>query len=151
VPPHTFASPQTPALSADGKRVLVPDWTLGLFAVPLRGGAPEAVAGPGDLVTGGIDGLVAISGGLSRCMNGVRHPRLVRLWLEPDGRRITRWAVLAQGPALADPTHVVTARGGRWPSPGAGGPASHDEGAVRPGAPPASLGLLGLIFIEHAG
>ena len=122
----------------------MPDWTLGLFAVPLRGGAPEAVAGPGDLVTGGIDGLVAISGGLLAVQNGIVTPRLVRLWLEPDGRRITRWAVLAQGPALADPTHVVAGRAGALAVARSGWARFTDEGAVRPGAPPASLGLLGL-------
>ena len=144
VPPHAFASPQTPALSADGRSVLVPDWTLGLFAVPLAGGSPEPVAGPGDLVTGGIDGLVAVSGGLLAVQNGIVTPRLVRLWLEPDGRRITRWTVLARGPALADPTHVVTGRAGALAVAGSGWARFTDEGAVRPGAPPASLGLLRL-------
>ncbi len=144
VPLHTFASPQTPALSADGKSVLVPDWTLGLFAVPLAGGAPLPVAAPGDLVTAGIDGLVAVPDGLLAVQNGIVTPRLVRLWLAPDGRRITRWAVLARGPALADPTHVVLARRGALAVAASGWARFTDDGNPRPGAPPASLGLLGL-------
>ena len=84
VPPHAFASPQTPALSPDGRSVLVPDWTLGLFAMPLAGGAPEPAAAPADLVTAGIDGLLAVPGGLLAVQNGIVVPRLVRLWLTPD-------------------------------------------------------------------
>lgn len=146
VPPHAFASPQTPALSADGKSVLVPDWTLGLFAVPAAGGAPVPVAAPGDLVTAGIDGLVAVPGGLLAVQNGIVTPRLVRLWLAPDGRRITRWTVLARGPALADPTHVVLARGGALAVATSGWARFTDDGKPRPGAAPASLGLLELDF-----
>jgi hypothetical protein len=144
VPPHTFASPQTPALSADGKSVLVPDWTLGLFAVPLAGGEPQPVPAPGDLVTGGIDGLAAVPDGLLAVQNGIVTPRLVRVWLAPDGRRVTRWTVLARGPALADPTHVVRARGGALAVAGSGWARFTDDGKPRSGGPRASLGLLGL-------
>jgi sugar lactone lactonase YvrE len=144
VPPHAFASPQTPALSADGKSVLVPDWTLGLFVVPLAGGTPEPVAAPGDLVTAGIDGLAAAPDGLLAVQNGIVTPRLVRLWLSPDGHRITRWMVLARGPTLADPTHVVRARSGALAIATSGWARFTDEGTPRAGAPPATLGLIGL-------
>jgi hypothetical protein len=144
VPPHVFANPQTPALSPDGRSVLVPDWTLGLFAMPVAGGAPEPVAAPADLVTAGIDGLLAVPGGLLAVQNGIVAPRLVQLWLTTDGRRITRWTVLARGPALADPTHVVRARSGVLAVAASGWARFTDDGAPRPGAPPATLGLLGL-------
>jgi hypothetical protein len=144
VPSHVFASPQTPALAADGRSVLVPDWTLGLFRMPLAGGAPEPVAAPVDLVTAGIDGLLAVPGGLLAVQNGIVAPRLVRLWLAPDGSRITRWMVLARGPALADPTHVVRARGGVLAVATSGWARFTDDGTPRPGAPPGSLGLLRL-------
>lgn len=144
VPAHTFASPQTPALSADGKTLFVPDWTLGLFALPLAGGVPEPVAGPADLISGGIDGLVSVPGGLLAAQNGIVEPRLVRLWLSPDGRRVTRWAVLAQGPTLGDPTHVVARPGGVLAVAESGWGRFTGEGKVKPGAPPARLRLLGL-------
>ncbi len=144
VPPHTFASPQTPALAADGKTVLVPDWTLGLFALPLAGGAPEPVRAPDDLVTGGIDGLLGVEGGLLAVQNGIVVPRLVRLWLVPDGRRITRWTVLARGPELADPTHVVIGRRGPLVIADSGWARFTDEGAVRPKAPAPRLRILRL-------
>ena len=113
VPDHTFASPQTPVLTADGGTLLVPDWTLGLFALPLSGGEPRPLRGPGDLVTAGIDGLAPAPGGLVAVQNGIVQPRVIRLWLSPDGRAITRWAVLGRGPDLGDPTHVVATRQGR--------------------------------------
>jgi len=144
VPSHVFANPQTPALSPDGKSVLVPDWTLGLFATPLTGGPPEPVAAPADLVTAGIDGLLAVPDGLLAVQNGIVAPRMVRLWLTKDGGRITRWTVLARGPALADPTHVARGRGGVLAVATSGWARFTDDGAPRPGAPPASPGLMRL-------
>jgi hypothetical protein len=143
-PAHTFASPQTPALSTDGKTLFVPDWTLGLFALPVAGGAPEPVSGPPDLISGGIDGLLSVPGGLVAAQNGIVEPRLVRLWLSPDGRRITRWAVLAQGPALGDPTHVVARPGGILAVAESGWGRFSGEGTVKPDAPPAKLRLIRL-------
>ncbi len=144
VPAHTFASPQTPALAPDGRTLLVPDWTLGLFALPLGGGAPEPVPGPDDLVTGGIDGLLAVPGGLVAVQNGIVQPRVVRLWLTPDGRRVTRWTVLARGPELGEPTHAVATQRGALALVDSGWGRFTDDGALRPGAPPARPALLQL-------
>jgi sugar lactone lactonase YvrE len=144
VPARTFASPQTPALSPEQRLVYVPDWTLGLFVLPLAGGVPEPVAGPDDLVTGGIDGLALAPGGLIAVQNGIVAPRLVRLWLSPDGRRVTRWKVLARGPELGDPTHVVATRRGALALIDSGWGRFDDDGGLRPGAPPTRPRLLGL-------
>jgi len=144
VPPHTFVSPQTPALTADGKTILVPDWTLGLLTLPLAGGTPEPVDGPDDLVTGGIDGLVGIEGGVLAVQNGIVVPRLVRLWLEPEGRRITRWTVIARGPELTDPTHVVAGRTGALAIAESGWARFTGEGAVKPNAPAPRLHIVRL-------
>jgi len=144
VPSGVFANPQTPALSPDGRSVLVPDWTLGLFAMPLAGGSPEPVAAPADLVTAGIDGLVAVAGGLLAVQNGIVVPRLVRLWLTPEGTRIIHWTVLARGPALTDPTHVVRGRGGALVVATSGWARFTDDGMPRPGASPAGPGLMRL-------
>lgn len=143
-PAHTFASPQTPALAADGKTLFVPDWTLGLFALPIAGGAPEPVPGPPDLISGGIDGLLAVPGGLVAAQNGIVEPRLVRLWLSPDGRRVSRWAVLVQGPTLGDPTHVVARPGGVLAVAESGWGRFTGEGTLKPDAPPARLRLIRL-------
>lgn len=144
VPDHTFASPQTPVLSADGRTLLVPDWTLGLFALPLSGGEPRPLLGPGDLVTAGIDGLAPAPDGLVAVQNGIVQPRVIRLWLSPDGRAITRWAVLGRGPDLGDPTHVVTTARGALVLIDSGWGRFTDDGALRPGAPPARPRLLAL-------
>ena len=143
-PAHTFASPQTPALGPNGKTILVPDWTLGLMALPLAGGTPEPVRGPDGLVTGGIDGLVAVEGGAFAVQNGIVVPRLVRLWLDPEGRQITRWTVLARGPDLADPTHVVIGRSGALTISDSGWARFTGEGAVKPNAPAPQLRIFRL-------
>jgi hypothetical protein len=144
VPDRTFASPQTPAISSAQRLLYVPDWTLGLFVLPLSGGVPEPVLGPDDLVTGGIDGLALAPGGLIAVQNGIVASRVVRLWLSPDGRRVTRWTVLARGPELGDPTHVIATGRGALALIGSGWDRFDDDGGLRRGAPPARPRLLGL-------
>lgn len=141
---HTFASPQTPVVAADGRSLLVPDWTLGLFALPLGGGQPRPLGAPGDLVTAGIDGLALAPGGLVAVQNGIVQPRVIRLWLSSDGQTITRWTVLARGPELGDPTHVVTTPKGALVLIDSGWGRFTDDGALRPGAPAARPRLLRL-------
>ncbi|HET9155174.1 MAG TPA: hypothetical protein VFN91_00825, partial [Myxococcaceae bacterium] len=108
------------------------------------GGTPEPVRGPEELVTAGIDGLVSIEGGVLAVQNGIVVPRLVRLWLEPGGRRITRWTVLARGPELADPTHVVVGRRGPLVIADSGWARFTDEGALKPKAPAPRLRIFRL-------
>ena len=144
VPPHTLINPQTPALAEDGRTLFVPDWMLGLFSVPASGGTPQPVLGPPDLVTGGIDGLVTVPGGLLAVQNGIVRPRLVRLWLSADGRKVTRWAVLARGPEIGEPTHVVAWKGAALALLDSGWGRFTDEGTLRPDAPAARPRLLQL-------
>ncbi len=151
VPDHTFASPQTPVLTADGGTLLVPDWTLGLFALPLSGGEPWPLRAPGDLVTAGIDGLALIPGGLVAVQNGIVQPRVIRLWLSPDGRAITRWAVLGRGPDLGDPTHVVATAEGALVLIDSGWDGSPTTARCVPAHPRPGRGWSSWIFIEHSG
>ncbi|MGZ6069565.1 MAG: hypothetical protein ACXWK8_00025 [Myxococcaceae bacterium] len=144
VPDQTFASPQTPVLTLDGGTLLVPDWTLGLFALPLSGGKPRPLRAPGDLVTAGIDGLAPAPGGLLAVQNGIVQQRVIRLWLSPDGRAITRWVVLGRGPDLGDPTHVVATPRGALVLIDSGWGRFTDDGVLRPGAPPARPRLVRL-------
>jgi len=144
VPDRTFSSPQTPAVSPEHRLLYVPDWTLGLFALPLAGGSPEPVSGPEDLISGGIDGLAPVPGGLIAVQNGIVAPRVVRLWLSTDGRRVTRWTVLARGPDLGDPTHVVPSGSGALVLIGSGWDRFDDDGRLLPDAPAARPRLLRL-------
>jgi len=141
---HTFASPQTPVLAPDGKTLFVPDWTLGLFALPLSGGEPRPLDAPADLVTAGIDGLAPAPGGLIAVQNGIVQQRVIRLWLSSDGRSITRWAVLGRGAELGEPTHVVATRQGALVLIDSGWNRFTAEGALRAGAPPARPRLVRL-------
>ena len=141
-PPGTLGSPQTPVLSAAGDRLYVPDYTLGLFLVPAKGGAPAPVAGPPDLMTAGIDGMVAVPGGLVAVQNGIVVPRVVRLWLSADGTRIERWRVLARGPDLGDPTHAAVRRSDVLVLVDSGWGRFTDEGKVRPEVAPSRPRLL---------
>ena len=135
VPPGTLGSPQTPVLSAGGDRLYVPDYTLGLFVVPTRGGTPVPVSGPPDLMTAGTDGMVAVPGGMVAVQNGIVVPRIVRLWLSADGTRIERWKVLARGPDIGDPTHAALRRSEVVALVDSGWGRFTDDGKIRPDVP----------------
>jgi hypothetical protein len=154
---HTFGSPQTPALSADERLLFVPDYTLGLFVLPVPGSramsstpdtkvsntssrantssSPIPVATPPELATAGIDGLVAVPGGLVAVQNGIVVKRIIRLWLTPDGRRVSRWEVLARGPLLGEPTHAVRQAASLLGIIDSGWDRFEEDGTPRPGSP----------------
>ena len=73
-----FASPQTPALSVDGRTLFVPDYVRGLGAIDL-GACPCAARwpanGPG-VYTAGIDGLVRDGDTWVAVQNGTTPPRI---------------------------------------------------------------------------
>jgi len=141
-PAGTLGSPQTPVLSAAGDRLYVPDYTLGLFVVPARGGMPVPVSAPPDLMTAGTDGMVAVAGGMVAVQNGIVMPRIVRLWLSPDGTRIERWKVLARGPDIGDPTHATTRRSEVVALVDSGWGRFTDDGKIRPDVAAASPRLI---------
>ena len=92
-----------------------------LDARPLRaaalhaGGTPTRCA-PGDLVTAGNRRAGAVAGRAPRGAERHRQPRAGPALALARRPAITRWTVLARGPELADPTHVVTrAPEARWP------------------------------------
>jgi hypothetical protein len=108
VPAGTFASPQQPAVLADGKRVIVPDYIRGLAIVDRATGKVTWLENAAHAATNGIDGLVLVGHSLIAIQNGVVPNRVIRLELDPSFTRITRWSTLeANVPRLSEPTHGV--------------------------------------------
>ena len=96
-------SPQGLAVSPHG--LYVADYAQGLARVDMGTGAVSWVEWPPDTLAIGIDGLVAVSGGLMAIQNGVTPARVTRLTLSPDGARITRAQVVDRNhPLFAEPT-----------------------------------------------
>jgi hypothetical protein len=134
-PPGEFVSPQTPALSADGRTLLVPDYVRGLAAIDLD--APQAAprwldGGPG-VFSAGIDGLVRDGDELIAVQNGSAPPRVLRLAAD-----LSRQQVLESGtPGLGEPTHGIVVGRSFWFVSDVGWDRLGDDGRPRPGAAPA--------------
>lgn len=100
-----LGSPQGLALTADGRRLLVADYSSGLHVVDLASGAVSPVAIPPDVALLGVDGLARAGQTLIAVQNGVAPQRLLRLWPTPDGTRLIRVETLAASlPDLDEPT-----------------------------------------------
>jgi sugar lactone lactonase YvrE len=111
--PGDFASPQMPALAADGRTLLVPDYARGLAQIDL--GAPSPCAarwpanGPG-VFTAGIDGLVRDGDALLAVQNGTPPARVIRFSTD-----LQRQQVLEAGtPGLGEPTHAIVVGRALW-------------------------------------
>ena len=101
-----FRSPQTPALVPGTSRLLVPDYSRGIAVVDLHGGTVGWLPHPAELALFGIDGLYLDGRTLIAIQNGTVPERILAMTLDPTCTRITDWhAVVANVPALGDPTH----------------------------------------------
>lgn len=100
-----LGSPQGLALAADGKHLLVADYSSGLHVIDLASGAVSPVAALPDVTLLGVDGLARAGQSLIAVQNGVAPQRLLQLWPTPDGKRLTRVETLtANLPDLDEPT-----------------------------------------------
>jgi sugar lactone lactonase YvrE len=99
-----FRSLQGPALHPSGRTLYVADYSHGVLAVDLNTRAVSALATPPRSTALGIDGLVWYAGGLIGVQNGVAPARVVRLALDPSGRRITAIELLDRHPMATEPT-----------------------------------------------
>lgn len=79
----------------EGRTLIVADYSNGLFTVDLGSGAINALATPPSTTLVGLDGLVAIPGGVIAVQNGVEPQRLLRITLAPALDAITGVKVLA--------------------------------------------------------
>jgi hypothetical protein len=130
-----FASPQTPALSADGRTLFVPDYARGLAAIDLGAcpcGARWPANGPG-VFTGGIDGFVRDGASFVAVQNGTSPPRVIRFAAD-----LSRQQVLESGtPGLGEPTHGIVVGRSLWFLSDVGWDRFDDDGHRKAGDPPA--------------
>lgn len=133
--PGDFASPQQPALSADGRTLLVPDYARGVGEIDLANTGPSPARWPANgtgVFSAGIDGLVRDGASLLAVQNGVAPARVIRL-----SDDLQRQQVLESGtPGLGEPTHAIVVGRQAWFIADAGWDRFDDAGARKPGAPP---------------
>lgn len=108
LPPGTFTSPQTPALSADEKRLFVADYARGIAVVDLSTRRVSWLGHPGNVALVGTDGLYRVGNTLLAVQNGTTPNRVLRVLLDSAMTRVLDAEVLERGkPAVSDPTHGV--------------------------------------------
>jgi len=108
VPAGTFTSPQTPALSADEKRLFVADYARGIAVIDLSTRAVRWLGHPGNVALVGTDGLYRVGNTLLAVQNGTTPNRVLRVLLDTAMTRVLDAEVLERAkPAVSDPTHGV--------------------------------------------
>ena len=134
VPKGVFRSPQTPALSADGRRLFVPDYTRGIGIVDLASKKVTLLEHPKDLSLGGIDGMYLSGRTLIAIQNGTAPERLIRMTLDAALTRVLEWeTVEANWPGLGDPTHGVMVGQQFYFIANSGWDHIAEDGSVKPG------------------
>ena len=135
VPAGTFRSPQTPALSPDGRLLFVPDYSRGISAVDLRSKGVHLLPHPPELSLAGIDGLYLTRQTMLAVQNGVSPARIIRLKLDTSLNRITGFEVLESNWAgLGVPTHGVVDGSRFYFIANSGWDRMTDDGQLKPGA-----------------
>jgi hypothetical protein len=133
-----FFSPQTPVLAADGKRLFIADYSMGIAVVDLTLPNPagqlsylphaEAIA-----VTG-LDGLYLSGDSLLGIQNGTEPARIMRFHLNPAQTEIISGEVVEQSTdRLGEPTHVTGLNGWFYVTANVGWNRIDDHGQLKPG------------------
>lgn len=105
LPRGSFGSPNGLGVSRDETRLYVADYTLGIYVVDMATRSIVRLAAPDSLCLNGVDGLVAIPGGLVIIQNGISPHRIVKLSLDPSGRRVIKALTLDRdNPEWDEPT-----------------------------------------------
>ena len=99
--PGEFVSPQTPALSADGKVLYVPDYVRGIASITLKDHRLRWLRPGAHIALTGIDGLYLDHGSFIAVQNGLTPARIVRISADLQ----TQTVLEANWPGLGEPTH----------------------------------------------
>jgi hypothetical protein len=103
-----FISPQTSALMADGKHLLVPDYVRGVGVLDLATKHVAWISMDDTHALNGIDGLYLAGGSLLATQNGTAPERVIRFGFDAAKNRITSETIIERAtPTLRDPTHGV--------------------------------------------
>jgi sugar lactone lactonase YvrE len=102
---HDLRSSQGLALSADGRRLYVADYALGLYAYDLSDGHLIRLTTPANITDFGIDGLYRYGHSLLATQNGVTPQRVIRFDLDGSGLSVVSARILdANDPRVPEPT-----------------------------------------------
>jgi hypothetical protein len=133
-----FFSPQTPALAADGKRLFVADYAMGIGVIDLThpgaAGQLNYLPHPETVAVTGLDGLSLSGDLLIGIQNGTQPERIMLFHLNPAQTAITSAEVIEQSAEqLGDPTHVTRLNGWFYMTANVGWNKVDDHGELKPG------------------
>jgi sugar lactone lactonase YvrE len=132
-----FISPQTPAISPDGKTLFVPDYLRGIGILNLETKRVTWIPMNGAHALTGIDGLYLDGHNLIATQNGTSPERVVRFQLDPSFAAVTSEHLMERGTAtLGDPTHGVIVDGWFYYIANSGWDTLDDHGHLLPNATP---------------
>ena len=133
-------SPQTPVLAADGKRLFVADYPIGIAVIDLTSPASPSMATlnylphPDSMAVTGLDGLHLAGDSLIGVQNGTDPQRLVRFNLDHAQTRIISSEVIEQATEqLGSPTHAIGVNGWIYVSGNTGWDKVDDHGVLKSG------------------
>jgi sugar lactone lactonase YvrE len=130
-----FRSPQTPALSADGRKLFVPDYSRGIGIVDLAAKDTKLLQHPAELSLGGIDGLYLSGTTMLAIQNGTSPERVIRMLLDATLTRVLTWETIeANWKGLGDPTHGVVVGDEFYFIANSGWDQFGDDGALKQGS-----------------
>ncbi|HWD97847.1 MAG TPA: hypothetical protein VG345_02370 [Bryobacteraceae bacterium] len=110
--PQRFQSANGIALSPDGRLLFISTFPDGITVLDRHTGQTAPIARPDGLCLASIDGLYLHSGALVAIQNGFMSPRVIRLSLSPDLRRIDQFEILeCRNPLFDGVTTGVIANG----------------------------------------
>jgi hypothetical protein len=129
-----FVSPQTPAVLADGKHILIPDYVRGIGVLDLNTKQVDWIPMEGKHALSGIDGLYALGNALIATQNGTSPERVVRFALNTAKTRVLSESIIERATAtLGDPTHGVVVGGYFYYIANSGWDSLDEHGVVKEG------------------
>ncbi|HEY6308966.1 MAG TPA: hypothetical protein VI488_21195 [Candidatus Angelobacter sp.] len=133
-----FFSPQTPVLAADGKRLFVADYSMGIAVVDLTKSNPAGqlsyLPHAESIAVTGLDGLYLSGDSLVGIQNGTEPARIMRFRLNPAQTEIISGEVVEQSTdRLGEPTHVIGLNGWFYSTANVGWNRIDDHGQLKPG------------------
>ncbi len=138
-----FISPQTPAVSPDGKRAYIPDYLRGIAVLDLETKHVTWLGVAGEHALSGIDGLYLSGDTLIAVQNGVSPERVVAFQLNREGTAVQSARVIERAtPSLGDPTHGVVVGPWFYYIANSGWDSIEDDGTPKTGATPARALLM---------
>ena len=138
-----FVTPQTAAVSSDGRYVFVPDYLRGIGVVDLSTKQVSWLNSEGVHALSGIDGLYIYDGTLIATQNGTSPERVVRFSLDQSLMHVKSELVIERSTSsLGDPTHGVIVNGAFYYIANSGWDTLEDDGRPKVGSKPSGALLM---------